>query len=197
MRDKTIFYIKYLSFIIAFLGFLSLLINPRTRYFGSNNEEIHDYGRFFLLSGVLISLFIIAVSDYFIRTGTYKLMNILTVSSFIYLGLMLYVIHRFFLIFWFNDTIDFVIFGLHVLPVPFILNDIIEPTYIKTKIWIVIGLFLIITTTLYFSNFYIPYEDYWNGIAIIVIHYLIRDWLILTGTILILVSLLRIKTYER
>ncbi|KUJ61098.1 hypothetical protein AR687_14270 [Flavobacteriaceae bacterium CRH] len=197
MKDKTIFYIKYLSFIIAFLGFLSLLLNPRTQYFNSNHEVIYDCGRILMLSGVLICLIIIAVSGYFTQTEKYNLKNIFTLSCLIYLVIMIYVIHRFFHIFWFEHTVDFIIFVLHVLPVPFIINDIVKPEYIKTKTFIFTGLFLVITTTLYFRYFYISYEDYWNGIAIIVIHYLIRDWLFLTGTLLILVSLLSIKTHER
>jgi hypothetical protein len=179
------------------MGFLSLLLNPRTQYFNSNHEIIIDYGRIFLLSGVLISLFAIAVSSYFSKINKYKPKNILTLFRLIYLLLMVYVIHRFFHIFWFNQAVDFIIFILYVLPVPFILNDLLKQKWVKIKVWLYIGLFLIITTLLYFKYFYISYEDYWNGTPIVVIHYLIRDWLCLTGTILILVSLLRIDTNEK
>ena len=197
MKSKTLFFIKYISFIISFLGFLSLLLNPRTQYFNSNHEIIRDYGRIFLLSGVLVSLFTIAVSSCFSKINKYKSKNILTLFSLIYLLLMVYVIHRFFYMFWFNQTVDFIIFALHVLPVPFILNDLLKQKWVKIKAWIYIGLFLIITTLLYFKYFYSSYEDYWNGTPIVVIHYLFRDWLCLTGTILILVSLLRINTNEK
>lgn len=197
MKNSPQFYIKYLSYIIAFLGFLSLLLNPRTQYLNSNHEVIRDYGRIFLFTGVLISLFTITISSYFFEIKKHKLKSILNISSVIYLLLMIYIINRFFYMFWFNQIVDFIIFTLHILPVAFILNDLLKPKSVKIKIFIPIGIFLIMGTILYFKCFYTSYEDYWNDTPIVVIHYLFRDWLCLIGTILILISLLRIKIHER
>lgn len=197
MRNNTLFYTKYSSYIIAFLGFLSLMLNPRTVYLNSNFEIIRDYGRLFLFLGVLTSLFTIIVSSFFCDINRYKLKKAFTISSLIYLLLMIYIINKFFHIFWFNGTNDFIIFSLYILPVVFILNDLLRPQWVSPSILIPIGLLLIITIVTYFKYFYTTYEDYWNGISVVIIHYIIRDWLCLTGAILILVSLLRIKKHER
>lgn len=197
MKNRPLFYIKYLSYIIAFLGFLSLLLNPRTQYLTSNNEVIRDYGRIFLFTGILISLFTITISSYFFEIKKYKLKNVLNISSVIYLLFMIYIINRFFYMFWFNQIVDFIIFTLHILPVAFILNDLLKPKSVKVKIFIPIGMFLIMATVLYFKYFYTSYENYWNDTPLVVIHYLFRDWLCLIGAILIFISLLRIKIYER
>lgn len=197
MKNSPIFYIKYLSYIIAFLGFLSLLLNPRTQYLNSNHEVIRDYGRIFLFTGVLISLFTITISSYFFEIKKYKLKSALNISGVIYLLFMIYIINRFFYMFWFNQIVDFIIFTLHILPVIFILNDLLKPKSVRIKIFIPFGIFLIMGTILYFKYFYTSYEDYWNDTPIVVIHYLFRDWLCLIGTILILISLLRIKIHER
>jgi hypothetical protein len=196
MKNRPIFYIKYLSYAIAFLGFLSLLLNPRTQYLNLNHEVIRDYGRIFLFTAILISLFAITISDYFIEIKKYNLKNVLNISSVIYLLLMIYIINRFFYMFLFNQIVDFIIFTLHILPVAFILNDLLKPKSVKIKIFIPIGMFLIMGTILYFKYFYTSYEDYWSNTPI-VIHYLFRDWLCLIGTILILISFLRIKIHER
>lgn len=197
MKNRPIFYIKYLSYSIAFLGFLSLLLNPRIQYLNPNHEVISDYARIFLFTAILVNLLAITISSYFIEIKKYKLKNILNISSVIYLLLMIYIINRFFYMFWFNQIDDFIIFTLHILPVAFILNDLLKPKSVKIKIFIPIGMFLIMGTVLYFKYFYTSYEDYWNDKPIVVIHYLFRDWLCLIGTILILISLLRITIHER
>ena len=197
MKNRLLFYTKYLSYIIAFLGFLSLFLNPRIQYLNSNHEIIKDYGRISFFSAILISLITITVSSFICDTNKYKLKKTFVLSSVIYLLLMIYIINRFFHVFWFNQVVDFIIFTLHILPVVFILNDLLKPKFVNPKILIPIGMFLIISVVSYFKFFYTTYEDYWNGTPIVIIHYLIRDWLCLTGAILILVSLLKINTHER
>lgn len=197
MKNKLLFYIKYLSYVIALLGFLSLLLNPRTQYLNSNHEVIRDYGRISLFLGVLISLITITISSFLCDINKYKLEKTFTISSIIYFLLMIYIINTFFHIFWFTETIDFIIFTLHILPVVFILNDLLKPKLVNPKILISIGMFLIISVVSYFKYFYTTYEDYWNGTPIVIIHYLVRDWICLIGAILILVSLLKINTHER
>lgn len=197
MKNKTLFYIKYLSYIIAFLGFLSLMLNPKTQYLNANFEIIRDYGRISFFLVILISLMTITINSFLCDINKYKLKKTFAISSIIYLLLMIYIINRFFHVFLFNEIIDFIIFTLHILPVVFILNDILKPKLVNPKILIPIGLFLIISVVSYFKFFYATYEDYWNGTPIVVIHYLIRDWLCLIGTILILVSLLKINKHER
>lgn len=197
MKNKLLFYIKYSSYVIAFLGFLSLMLNPRTLYLNANFEIVRDYGRLFLFLGVVSSLFIITISSFFYDIKKYELKKSFTISSLVYLLLMIYIINTFFYIFWFDETNDFVIFALYILPIVFILNDLLQPKWINPKILIPIGLLLIASVISYFKYFYAAYEDYWNGISIVIIHYIIRDWLCLIGSILILVSLLRIKNHER
>lgn len=173
------------------------MLNPKTQYLNSNFEIIINYGRISLFLGVLISLITITISSFLCDINKHKLKKPFAISSLIYLLLMIYIINTFFHIFWFNETIDFIIFTLHILPVVFILNDLLKPKWVNPKILIPIGLFLIIIVVSYFKYFYATYEDYWNGTPIVVIHYLIRDWLCLAGTILILISLLKINTHER
>jgi hypothetical protein len=110
---------------------------------------------------------------------------------------MVYIINKFFIIFWFTETNDFIIFSLHILPVVFILDDLLKPELINPKILIPIGMFLVISVVTYFKYFYTTYEDYWSGISVVTIHYIFRNWLYLIGVILILVSLLRINKHER
>lgn len=197
MKNRLLFYIKYLSYVIAFWGFLSLLLNPRIQYLNSNHEVIRDYGRISFFLGILISLITITVSSFIYDTNKYKFKKTFVVSSVIYLILMIYIINKFFHVFWFNQLFDFIIFTLHILPIVFILNDLLKPKLVNPKILIPIGMFLIISVVSYFKYFYTTYEDYWNGTPIVIIHYLIRDWICLTGIILILISLLKINTHER
>ncbi|MFV8351906.1 hypothetical protein [Flavobacterium sp. XS2P14] len=197
MKQKIYTYIKYTSYVIALLGFIDLLVNPKIQHLNSNYEVIHDYGRIFLMSVIVICMCAIIISTYFLDANKKKWKNIFVISSSIYLILMLYIINKFFYIFWFNQMVDFVIFSLHILPVVFILNDLLKPKWSKMKFFPPIGILLIILTSFYFKNIYVSYEDYWNGTPIVVIHYLFRDWICLIGTVMILVPLLSIDINEK
>ncbi len=197
MKNKFYTYIKYLSYFIALLGFIDLLINPKIQYLNSNYEVIHNYGRIILMTVIIISLFTVIISTYFCEVNKPKWKNIFVISSSIYLILILFIINKFFHIFWFNQMVHFIIFSLYILPIVFILNDLLKPKWGKIKIFLSIGLFFVISTLFYFKYIYVSYEDYWNGTPIVVIHYLFRDWICLIGTVMILVSLLSINTNEK
>jgi len=134
------------------------------------------------------------ISTFFFR----KLSNIQKIASLLFLASASVIINEFLFSYSFNQTLDFFIGLTLLLPTAFILNDLVglrnnKPIYLV----IIASSIVLISTLIFFINFYVPYEDYLMGFPIEFIHNWIRNWIISISIVLILFGILRLKTASK
>lgn len=196
--DKFLKYLKIVVFLIAMWGFFDLLINPKgIQYADSNLNIIPNYFRIITASLILISLGLLILYDLLKNRINNNHYPIVLALRFLFLLLMYFDINYFLKIFSFHETTEYIIIILYTLPVVFVVKDLIQSLNFKTKHLALLGFILTIPTLIYFQAIYEPYEDYWNGIPIMFVHFRIRNWVCFIGFTLILVSILRLLDHKQ
>lgn len=133
----------------------------------------------------LLSLMILLLSSL-----SNQLESLLKPAEVIHLIASTLILNEILFAFSFLQVIHFVVAIILALPIPFILYNLGLSKNIL-KYWTWIGGLILIFTILFFDLIYVPYEDYWNGIPIIFIHYWIRNWLVFISITLIAIGLAR------
>lgn len=180
-------YIKILIFVISTLGFLDLIINPKSFHFLVTKLNISTS----LLT--IIGLFILTLKE--ILNDRFKISE--KFLSGIEIGiLILFLIYLNVFLKWFTFVgyVDYVVLTYLTLPIIFILKEIMPDT-IKSKYLTLIGILMLLPTLIFFGFFYEAYEDYSSdGTPIMFVHQRIRNWICYIGITLILTSIIRKKT---
>lgn len=80
---------------------------------------------------------------------------------------------------------------LLAMPTIFVIEEILKKKVFNNLYFLIIGFTIIFFDLFYFIEIYKPYEDYLFGLPIMFIHYLVRNWICLFGTSMILISIIR------
>lgn len=175
-------YIKSLVFTFCGIAYSDLIFFPKK---GFHFIPFFNKIQIPIVILLLISLLVIIATEIPENKFSSKINKFKKPSLLFFLISSLLIFNEIFFSFNFNQGFEFFIIAIFSIPIPFIVSDLIIPFEIKNIYILLIGLFLTISTIIYFQFIYTRYEDYWNGIAIVFIHHWIRNWLIFIGVNLI------------
>ena len=124
-----------------------------------------------------------------------KFTNTAKLAGMLFLVTALIIINEFLFSNSFHQSLDFLVALLLIIPIPLVINDLLSFHKRKVSNSLIPGsLILLVSTLIFFTLVYVPYEDYLMGLPIIFAHHWIRNWLILISIILLTVGVLKKKT---
>ncbi len=184
---KTKNYIKTLIYVLSVLGFLDLLVNPKSFHYLSSKWN--------LITSLLAIIGLTILTFKEILKTRFKISEriLIAIKTAI---LILFLIYLNVFLKWFNFVgyVDYLVVTYLTLPIIFILKDLI-PSNIKSKYLASLGIVLLLPTLIYFGFIYETYEAYSkDGTPIVFVHQRIRNWVCYIGIVLILTSIIRNKT---
>lgn len=181
-------YTKPIIYGISVLFYLDIFFNPNK---GFSFLKINQNTVSIIALAAVISLATLICTLIFKKSG-----NAVKIASALFIIAALIIINEFLFSNSFHQTLDFLIALLLAIPLPMIINDLLGFHKPRLSNLLILGSFLLLLLTLvFFTFFYVPYEDYLLGLPIVFVHYWIRNWLILISAILLTVGLLKKRSY--